>query len=99
MNQKELRDLLKEAASSDCSWERRNEIQCKLGKASPAMKADGVYKINGQKAGMHLVLEKLYVDTIRNRPELLPSLFPAFAVICGDRQEGIICADVDWSLT
>lgn len=99
MNQKEMKTLLQEAASPDCSWRRRNEIQCKLGKASPAMQADGVYKIKGREAGMHLVLDKLYVDTIQNRPELLPLLFPAFAVICGDRQEGIICADVDWSLT
>ncbi|MCR4328790.1 MAG: hypothetical protein NUV53_04785 [Patescibacteria group bacterium] len=96
MNQKELKLLLQEAASPDCPWQRRNEIQCKLGEASPAMRADGVYEIDGREAGMHLVLNQLYVDTIQNRPDLLPSLFPAFAVICGDREEGIICADVDW---
>jgi len=98
MNQKELKALLQEAADPNCSWQRRNEIQCKLGQASPAMGADGVYEIEGREAGMHLVLDKLYVDTIQHRPELLPSLFPVFAVICGDRKEGIICADVDWSL-
>jgi len=98
VNQRELKGLLEEAARRDCSWKRRNEIQCLLGAASAAMGADGVYEIDNPEAGMHLVLGKLYTDTIQNRRELLPSLFPVFAVICGDREEGFICADVDWSL-
>ena len=98
MNQKELMALLQEAATPGCTWERQNEIQCILGSASPAMRDDGVYEIEGREAGMQLVLDHLYVDVIQNRPELLPSLFPVFAVICGDRQEGLICASVDWSL-
>ena len=98
MNQRELKTLLDEAAKPDCSWQRRNEIQCRFGDDSPAMRADSVYETEGRGAGMHIVLDKLYVDTIENRPELLPVLFPVFAIICGDREDGMICADVDWSL-
>ena len=98
MNQRELKVLLEEAAKPECTPRRRNSIQCLLGEASAAMGKDGVYTINGREAGMHLVLNALYVDTLNNRPELLPSLFPIFAIICGDREEGFICAHIDWSL-
>lgn len=98
MKQSELKALLKEAANPECSWQRRNEIQCKLGDATAAMNEDGVYKIEGREAGLHLLLDSLYVSTVQNRPELLPTLFPAFAIICGDREEGILVADVDWSI-
>ena len=42
-------------------------------------------------------LENLFNETIGNRPELLASLFPAFAMLCGDR-EGPEYAEVFWSL-
>lgn len=98
MNQRELKTLLDEAAQQYCSRQRRNEIQVELAEASPALRADGVYENKGREAGMLLVLEQLYTETATHRPDLLSSLFPAFAVICGDRQDGAICADVDWSL-
>ena len=98
MNQVELKALLNEAAKPGCSVQRQNEIQCLLAHASPAMQSDGTYEPGGCGMGMLMVLEKLYVDTLQNRPELLPSLFPAFAVICGDRQDHLMYADVDWSL-
>ncbi len=98
MNQKELKSLLDEAAQNDCSWQRRNEIHCMLGKASPGMGADGVYEIDTPGAGIQAVLDELWVETVQNRPQLLPALFPAFAVMCGDREDGTINAGVDWSL-
>lgn len=98
MEQRELKALLDEAANPKCSWQRRNEIQCKLGEATAAMGKDGVYELEGREAGLHLLLEALYVSTIQNRPELLPTLFPTFAIICGDREEGILIADVDWAI-
>lgn len=98
MEQRKLKELLEEAAKPECTWQRRNEIQCLLGAATPAMRDDGVYEIEGRGAGMHTVLEHLYVDTIKNKPEILPSLFPFFAVICGDRDKEMIVAEIDWSL-
>jgi len=97
MNQRELKALLEEAAAPNCSPQRRNQIQCLLGEATAAMGEDGVYKIKGRAAGLHLLLDALYVETVQHRPELLPALFPAFAIICGDRKDGHIIAKVDWS--
>ncbi len=98
MKQIEIKALLIEAADPGCSWERRNAIQCELGHASPAMREDGVFEIEGRAAGMQLVLDGLYVETIRHHPGLLPTLLPAFAIICGDREEGMICANIDWTI-
>lgn len=98
MNQKELMELLQEAAKPNCSLWRRNEIGRKLYEASPATREDGALEIDGREAGMQLILSSLYQDTLENRPALLPMMFPVFAMICGDRQEGMICANVDWSL-
>jgi hypothetical protein len=98
MDQRLLKALLEEAARPDCSWERRNAIHCQLTDASPAFGQDGVFEIEGRGAGMHLLLEKLYVEVGHHRPELLPTLFPVFSLICGDRKDGVLCADIDWSL-
>ncbi len=98
MDQKELKALLTEASQSGCSGRRLNEIHCKLQDACCAVKKDGTYKETGRRAGMSLVLDKLYVDTIQNRQEILPVLFPAFAVICGDRKDNSLYADIDWAL-
>ncbi len=98
MDQNVLKALLEEAAQSNCTWERRNAIQCLLGEASVALGEDGAFESEGREAGMQLVLDKLYVDVIDHRPEVLPALFPVFALLCGDRKEGLMCADVDWSL-
>src|ERR1043166_3158969 len=35
------------------------------------------------------ILGTVYVQTLQNRPELLPSLFPLFAALCGDRSSGV----------
>lgn len=99
MKQRELKALLEEAAKPDCTWQRRTQIQYRLGKATGAIGNDGIYETEGQKeAGFKLLLNALYVTTVQNRPELLPTLFPTFAVICGDCEEGVLIADVDWSL-
>ena len=99
MRQKEVKALLEEAAKPGCSWQRRTEIQCQLCEATAAMGKNGVYKIKGRKAAFHMLLNDLYMDTLNNRPDLLPTLFPFFAVICGDRKEGYIVADhVDWGI-
>ena len=84
MNQKELKELLNEAASPDTSWQRRNEIQRKLHHAAVIW--------------LGPVVNKLYVDTIQNRPDLLPYLFPFFAIVCGYDNTGSTLPNIDWSL-
>jgi len=53
----------------------------------------------GREDGLVGLLGQIYYSTLQNRPELLPTLFPVFAIICGDREKGSIIADVDWTLT
>ena len=98
MDQREIKSLLQEACNQDCSWTRRTEIQCEFGKASAAMGVNGIYKAEGPGSGLIAFLDELYIDTLVNRPEFLLSLFPVFAMICGDREGGSICTGVDWSL-
>lgn len=93
MKQEKIMDLLREVASLNLSNRRVNEIQCKLTDALPRSDA-----LDDREAGMEVVLGKLYVDTLRNKPHLLPMLFPVFAIMCGDRDDGFIVADVDWDI-
>lgn len=49
---------------------------------------------------MSEALTTLYLATVDcDRPELLVSLFPAFAIMCGSRGEhDVVCNGVNWSL-
>ncbi len=98
MQQTRILELLKEASRQSCTIERFNQIQCELGSASAAMGPDGVYQIEGTVAGLQLVLDHLIVDAWENRRDMLPGLFPVFALISGDRDDRYIIADIDWSL-
>lgn len=97
MKQQKVKELLEEAAKSDCTWQRRTDIQCLLRAATAAGKS-GKYKSSRSVSGLLVALDTLYVQTIENKPEILPSLFPFFAIVCGDREEEMIYANVDWSL-
>ena len=44
------------------------------------------------------ILETVFVDTVNNRPQALPELFPLFAALCGDRESKMWLADVDWKV-
>jgi hypothetical protein len=90
MDQLKIRDLLIEAANPECSERRINEIHCELGQAT-------VMDVEVE-VGFQTLLDSLYVRTVQNRPELLPTLFPIFAIICGDREEDMLIADVDWTI-
>jgi hypothetical protein len=98
MNQREVKKLLEEAAQPDCSDDRIRDIHVLLSNATAARGAGGIKEIDGPEAGLDLVVGSLFVDTIEHRRHLLPSLFPVFAFICGDREEGVMVTDVDWSL-
>ena len=94
MTQIRLKRLLEEAASQTCSAERHNAIICQLLDEAPG----DLSRIEGEEAGIRLVLNCLWESTVQNRPDLLPSLFPAFAIMCGERKESVMIAHIDWSL-
>jgi len=84
MNQRELKELLNEAANPDTSRFRKGQIGGKLEQLASIWVGP--------------VIRKLYTDTINNRPDLLPSLFPFFAIVCGYRDAGLSLPNIDWSL-
>jgi len=91
MIQSEIKRLLEEAANLECSLKKRTEIQRLL--------EDEIVKGEEQTNGIKSVFNNLYVETIENRPELLPTLFPAFAVMCSERDDGmVITTRIDWEL-
>ena len=92
METKEIHKLLVEASKPETSGRRLNEIQCVLESEVFESKV-----INDRSAGILLVLCSLYVSTLENDPKLLPSLLPVFSMICGDRDDKCIIADIDWS--
>ena len=101
MPQTRIMELLKEASSPDCDGQRLNAIQVELTHAAPGWEEhpEGpIHELDTAGAGINTLLESLYVDTIHNDRSKLPSLFPAFAVMAGAREPGMLVARVDWSL-
>lgn len=92
MKIKKINKLLVEASKKETSNIRLNEIQCILNKE--VIKSNNFEDRN---AGILLIMDELYVSTIKNNPKLLPTLLPVFALICGDRKSNSIVADIDWS--
>jgi hypothetical protein len=88
MLQERILHLLQEAGKPSCTWQRRNLIQCELGNAIPGETDDPITETQN-----HL-FNSLYVQTLKDRPELLPALFPAFVVLICDPDHN----EVDWSL-
>ncbi|MBI4021586.1 MAG: hypothetical protein HY369_05065 [Candidatus Aenigmarchaeota archaeon] len=43
-------------------------------------------------------MSRLFDSATKHRPDLLPTLFPAFALLCGDRDPAFDFADIDWTL-
>lgn len=98
MNQKILMALLQEASDPNCHFHRKNQIQCELKNGMDKKGSSETTFDEGKREGLELVMGKLYNDVLDNRPDLLPSLFPVFAILCGDREPHTICSDADWSL-
>lgn len=86
MKQSHIKALLNEAARTTDL--RRAYAICETLK-------EAVYP-DPEKAILQNFVESLYVRTIERHKEYLPKLFPAFALLCGDRA-GLI-GSVDWSL-
>jgi len=98
MKQQKLKNLLEEAAGSQCSQDRRAKIQSIiLGYVS---KRKYPYKITNPAESrlLKLLINELYLDTSMNRPDLLPTLFPAFVMLCSYSESESIVENVDWSI-
>lgn len=83
-----IHHLLVEASTAD--WRRANAIQCELGAATAAMRDDGTYEIDTPAAGIHALLDALFVKLYQETPQLLPAMLPVFAMICGDEKGTIL---------
>ena len=99
MNQREILNLLKEAANSE-SFERRHKIGVELLEAAKAAIGKDALKTNTHAKGICMLLSSIFSQTSCNRPDLFPQLFPFFAAICGDRKTKSkeLLANIDWSL-
>ena len=100
MKQARIMALLIEASllarQTEQNARRLNEIQVELASAVYD-NHEGQNRLNSRAAGLRTCLNKLYVTTLTNDPSKLPGLFPAFAILCGER-DGTIIADPDWEI-
>lgn len=94
MDQQRIMDLLVEASTAE--GRRVSQIQVELDQAIYHPVADAFEKGRGQ--GIHVVLGALYVETYTKDPALLPTLFPAFAIMCGPKDGTIVNGKIDWSI-
>ncbi len=88
MIQLDIKRHLDEAAIAGCSPARRDEIRDLL---MQSCRDDSLKAATGT----------LFVQTVNNHPELLPMLFPAFAVLCGERETITqkVNNNINWGLT
>lgn len=98
MDQRKILELLTEASRESCNHRRLNQIQVLLTDETASRRDGCPAPHNSPEAGFELTLGQLFNDTSNNAPGLLPTLFPFFAMICGDRKKGHLCTYVDWSL-
>lgn len=98
MKQVRILELLTEASRKDCDVHRLNAIQVLLENETLSRHEGGRAPRQSTEAEAELLLGALFNGAVDNAPELLPSLLPFFAMICGDRKEGQSWTDVDWKL-
>ena len=109
MKQEQIKEVLDEAAHPNCTWQRRNEIQCLLADGvresrnkdfpdtvSISKAAEYQLDTNTKVEAFMLIMSTLYVDLCQKRPQDLPLFFPVFAMLCGDRDAKYLIADIEW---
>jgi hypothetical protein len=84
MEQSVIKEILDEAVTADSN--RILEIQILLTKSVGGTKEDDIVKI---------VLNTLFIQTHLKDPTILPSLFPFFSLVCGNKK--VTEAVIDWS--
>ena len=93
MKQKDIMALLKEAAEPRCALKRRKAILADLQKEVFGPSNDS------RRLGLDIILGAAFKTTLEAKPDHLVSLFPVFALLCGDRQENeVVASEVDFSL-
>ena len=99
MLQSEILALLKEASTIDRSdFQQVARIQVQLGAAILNPTSRDEFS-EGKREGLEMLLDSLYVNALQNAPEMLPLLFPVFALLCGLRSSKSWLADsIDWEL-
>lgn len=106
MQQSRILELLQEA-STTTDKTRRDNILIELQEAAPVpniphepanlLQLEYKYQ-KGRCDEIRQMILRIFVNTLIECPEHLPTLFPFFALCCGDRKEGAMCADIEWSL-
>ena len=94
MRQQLLKQYLQKAAEPDCTLGMREEILRRLREA--AMQNRDVEEVLDREEWSTEYVKELFDALVSNSPELLPGLFPAFALLCGDR-DGSPFAQIEWS--
>ncbi len=87
MDQKQIKNLLVEASGHDCRKERLEEIFSQLWNETKIAKLSlsGHWLHAGEDIGTTTILQSLWKDCLTNRQEAMLSLFPIFALLCGNR--------------
>ncbi len=99
MKQNDIKELLHEAASSDCTSKRRGEILADLVNASSWANDNATVIRDGRLTGMKVLLEESYKKIINTNPASLPNLLVPYTMICGDKpKDGKITSEVDFAL-
>lgn len=93
MKQVQIFSLLVEASSVSCTRERLAQIHSQLSNAA-ICSGD----VSDELAPLQAVAEQLFSDTVDKRREHLPSLFPVFALLCGEKDGDCIFSSIDWTL-
>ena len=96
MDQRLITQLLKEASCRDCLPARRQEIADIFLAATP----EGDNELapgNDIAAGIRTVLMRIWTKATEEKPEVLPLLFPVFALICGDKT-GPHFSRINWEI-
>ncbi|KKR08245.1 MAG: hypothetical protein UT32_C0002G0008 [Parcubacteria group bacterium GW2011_GWC2_39_14] len=98
LSQRSVLALIKEAADPKCTAIRLVLIDREL-QAATAYATKGC-KPNTPEYGLLELVKTLFVETLKNRPDLLLGLFPVFSMICTDSNRGtdelLTTTGVDW---
>jgi hypothetical protein len=98
MNQARILALLHEAASPKCSEERLMNILCIFEQESFALTRHKSFQSTTPESGIVFLMDRLFEKIVEHDRSQFPALFPVFALICGDKEEGALTApEIHWS--
>jgi hypothetical protein len=97
VNPREIKKLLVEASLPTCEPVRLHKIALSLAEAiqPDVEKADPE---DFHHDTLRSFVGALFFETARNRRDLLPTLYPAFAMICGESVPNHWMCSVDWTI-